>query len=88
MKTIIQFNTNTNIESSSVKKEDIVLVFKNSNPIGYVHYDGEFFNLHINYITESFLNQDAFIIEEIRDHFKTLEDLINYYPELEFKVID
>lgn len=81
MKTIIQFNPDINIESHSVGKLDIVLVFKDEEPIGYVHQD-KGFKLYANFFS------DEVILEEKDEHYDTLGALILDYPELQFKIVE
>lgn len=81
MKTVIQFNPDVNIESHSVGKLDIVLVFKDEEPIGYVHQD-KGFKLYANFFS------DEVILEERDETYETLGALILDYPELQFKIVE
>lgn len=83
MKNIIQFNPDVNIESHSINKHDIVLVYNNINePIGYVHQNERgLFILHANFIS------DNYIIEE-KAPSTTLADLMNHYSGLQFKLVE
>jgi hypothetical protein len=82
MKTIVQFNPDINIESHSVGKLDIVLVFKDDEPIGYVHQD-KGFKLYANFFSDTLMLEER--EEEI---FETLGSLILSYPELQFKIVE
>jgi len=81
MKSVVQFNPETNIESHSVGKSDIVLVFKDEEPIGYVH-QSEGFKLYANFFS------DELILEENEEIYETLGALILAYPELQFKIVE
>lgn len=86
MKNIIQFNPSLNIESHFVVKTDIILVYLNGEPIGYVHQNNGF-SLHANYFIDD--SGDVQVgIENLDNNYKTLADLMNDYPELQFKIVE
>ena len=90
MKTIIEYNPDINIGSVDIAKNDIILVFKKEEPVGYVHYDTteRSFRLYVNFNT----NFDEAILEDgitqVDESYKHLDKLILDYPDLQFKLID
>lgn len=90
MKEIIKYNPNTNIGTEQILKTDIILVFKEGTPVGYVHYDFSIhaFKLFINFNSDL---EEAFsddILTKKKDSYKDLGELILDYPNLQFKLID
>lgn len=88
MKNIIQFNPDTNIESHSIQKNDIILVYKDDEPIGYVHNTDGKYKLYANFFNLENIVETNVIEELNSDGFILLEDLIKYYPELQFKLVE